>query len=125
MIHFWATWCEPCREELKELKTFMAQLPQLRVVQISVDFRWDEVDQFLKKLGLERKGYDYLDPGGKTSRALGTTKYPETYLVDPTGVAVAKYVGPQKWNSPEATRFFSLLSKFKSADDLERAMKKQ
>ena len=119
LLHFWATWCEPCREELKEIKVFRETVKDVRVVQVSADFRWDEVNPFLEKLQLKVGAHDYLDVGGKTAKLLGSMKFPETYLVDPTGVVVTKFVGPQRWNSTEAQQFFAQFVKYKSFEDLK------
>ena len=37
-----------------------------------------------------------------TSNALyGTFAYPETYVIDKSGVVRRKFIGPQEWTSPE------------------------
>jgi thiol-disulfide isomerase/thioredoxin len=125
LIHFWATWCEPCREELLQLNTFLKHVSGIQLVQISVDFRWDEVQLFLRKLDLPLSNNDYLDAGGQVAKSMGTTKFPETYLADPGGMIIAKYIGPQQWNDPRAYEFFGRLARFSSYQDMVKAMQQQ
>jgi len=48
-----------------------------------------------------RGGYanvaNLLDPKAGTPAAYGTSKYPETYLIDPRGRLVSKFIGPKPW----------------------------
>jgi hypothetical protein len=41
-----------------------------------------------------------LDEGAKISRTYGTTKFPESYLVDKDGKLRLKFVGPRNWMDP-------------------------
>jgi len=45
LVHFFATWCEPCREELPALNRFLTRSPTASVVAISVA----EVDPRVKR----------------------------------------------------------------------------
>jgi len=37
MVHIWATWCDPCREEFPELVHIMKEFPELDVILVSGD----------------------------------------------------------------------------------------
>ena len=37
ILHFWASWCAPCRKELPELAAWRARHPQVPFVAISLD----------------------------------------------------------------------------------------
>jgi hypothetical protein len=41
-----------------------------------------------------------LDEGAVVSRQWGTTRFPESYLVDPEGKVRLKFVGPRNWMDP-------------------------
>ena len=100
LVNFWATWCPPCREEMPSLSR-MAQTfePQsLEVVAVSVDDGWEPIDRFLT--GQRIPFRVVWDEGGKTSRAWGTTRYPESYLLDRDGKLRLKFVGPRNWMDP-------------------------
>jgi thiol-disulfide isomerase/thioredoxin len=101
LVNFWATWCPPCREEMPSLAR-LAQSFDARtfeVVAVSVDEGgWPAVDKFLA--GQKVPFRVALDEGARISRAWGTSKYPESYLVDAEGRVQLKFVGPRNWMDP-------------------------
>ena len=100
LVNFWATWCPPCRDEMPSL-TRLAQSfdPQtFEVVAVSVDEGWAPVDKFLTTPQTPFRVV--LDEGAKISRTYGTTKFPESYLVDRDGKLRLKFVGPRNWMDP-------------------------
>jgi thiol-disulfide isomerase/thioredoxin len=104
-INFWATWCSPCREEMPSLeyltRTFGKDVVFLA---ISVDEDWNEVKKFF---GKDTPRFKVLwDASRQVTRAYGTEKFPESYLVDPQGNLMAKFIGPRDWNSNAANEYF-------------------
>ncbi len=100
LVNFWATWCPPCREEMPSLSRLAQSFdPQsFEVVTVSVDDGWEPIEKFL---AVPRTPYRVaLDEGGKVSRTYGTTKFPESYLVDRDGKLRLKFVGPRNWTDP-------------------------
>jgi len=108
LVHFWATWCPPCRDELRTLEYLTRHLGErVAVLAITVDEDWEEVKRFF---GAAPPTFKLLwDPARVSSSAYGTQKVPETYLVDPGGRVVTKFVGARDWNSAEARRYFKQL----------------
>ena len=51
IVHFWATFCIPCRAEMKELSKFQGQFSrrELLVIAISIDNHDGAVSQFLQR----------------------------------------------------------------------------
>lgn len=41
LVHFWATWCAPCRKEFPELVADVAELPNANVLLVSSDYDSD------------------------------------------------------------------------------------
>jgi len=105
LVHFWATWCPPCRDELRDLEYLTRRLRgKLRVVAITVDDEWGEVGRFF---GEQPPTFGVLwDQGRQVATLYGTQKFPETYLVDPQGRITTKFIGPRKWNSMQAIDYF-------------------
>jgi thiol-disulfide isomerase/thioredoxin len=88
VVNFWATWCEPCREEMPEFVRVQRELgPKgLQFVGIAVD-QADKVAAFAKELGLNYPalvgGYDAME----LSRSLGNRllALPFTIIIDRQG----------------------------------------
>jgi peroxiredoxin len=105
LLNFWFTGCPPCVDELPsllELRRRLAGQP-FELLTVSVDESADEVKQFLQKHKIgERELPTLLDPSKKIPGSYGTSKYPETFLIDPQGVVRQKFVFKRDWASPAA-----------------------
>jgi cytochrome c biogenesis protein CcmG/thiol:disulfide interchange protein DsbE len=92
LVNFFATWCVPCRSEHHELVTFRRRHTSDANV-VSVVFQDDpgHVKTFLTEGGADWPAL--LDPNGRTALDFGVTGVPESYLVNPQGIVVARLVG--------------------------------
>jgi peroxiredoxin len=107
VLNFWATWCPPCVSEMPSLERLYRALgPEgLAVVTVSTD----EDEAALRRFVAEEKlTLPVLrDPGGRlAASAYRTTGYPETFVVDPSGLIQQHYVGPAEWDTPDALGHF-------------------
>ncbi len=99
VVNFWATWCEPCREEMPQFVQAQRELgPKgLQFVGIAVDQR-DKVAQFAKELDLNYPaligGYDAVE----LSKPLGNrfAALPFTIILDRDGNVAHAQLGPLK-----------------------------
>lgn len=109
LLNFWATWCPPCVQELPSLNTLHRQLERegLVVLGVSVDAQADQYQSFLDNFGVAFP--TARDPEMKIASMYGTSKYPETYLIDPEGYVVRKYVGAENWMRPEIVNYLRSL----------------
>jgi thiol-disulfide isomerase/thioredoxin len=118
-VNFWATWCPPCREEMPSMlqlgRELAARHPgKFRMVAVSVDDGWPDILRFFS--GRLPGGVDViLDQDQAVTKeyyclARGACpdsfKFPETYIVDPSGKLVSYVVGPRDWSDPAALRYF-------------------
>jgi len=105
IIHFWATWCPPCVEELPELSRFWEQYksrPNVRLFTISVDKDCQTIDGFLQKNpNAVSSAPLFRDPGAATARRFGSSQYPETYIVNKSGRVLFRVQGPVSWSDPD------------------------
>ncbi len=100
LLHFWATWCPPCREELPSLLGLARRLErsgEMRVVAIATDPGWAEVDSFLAG---DVSRHVYRDRDRKAVRAYGVTGLPDTHVIDADGRLRFRLSGPEDWNDP-------------------------
>lgn len=98
LVHFWATWCGPCLQEvpaLRRLANDFSGKHEFGVVMIAVNDSREKVRTFL---GADAAG-SLLDPNWEVARRYGTTQVPETYLVV-NGKVVQKFVGLTNWDDP-------------------------
>jgi cytochrome c biogenesis protein CcmG/thiol:disulfide interchange protein DsbE len=95
VVNFWASWCEPCKEESPRLETFWNRYRNRGVVVLGVDaqdFRKD-ARRFVARYGLS---YPVVHDGtGSTLGHWGVTGFPETFFVGRNGRLVGEKIeGP-------------------------------
>lgn len=106
MVHFFATWCEPCRDELPELARFAARAPRVRIVLVDVGEVGVRVRRYLEGLP---EGTAFaedsvgLDMDRSAARAFGVSLLPST-LVVAGGHVVLRREGEVDWANPETLR---------------------
>jgi thiol-disulfide isomerase/thioredoxin len=98
LLHFWATWCAPCRVELPGLLALPETHP-VQVVAVALDRDWADVEQFL---GGREFSNVYLADAAEVETALGVQTLPVTYLVQPGGQLRLRFDGARDWTD---TRF--------------------
>lgn len=89
IIHFWATWCEPCVEAIDRMTKAQKGLQELGVelIGINLDSDKEKVEAFLKDRGITWP--QFYEPAGKHNRIVrewGITIFPAMWLVDRKGV---------------------------------------
>jgi cytochrome c biogenesis protein CcmG, thiol:disulfide interchange protein DsbE len=101
VLNFWATWCQPCVEEVPSLNRFAEQVrgDGVVVLGISVDTNEAKYRQFIQRAGV--RFLTARDPDQNINAEYGTFKFPETYIIDIKGRVVEKFIGPENWAQPE------------------------
>jgi peroxiredoxin len=98
VLHFWASWCEPCREEVPSLNEFQKKVADSGVVVLGVSVDTNEA-AYRKFLSRYQVAFQTArDPEANISASYGTYKYPETYIIDRTGKVVQKIIGEGDWS---------------------------
>ncbi|MEQ1877592.1 MAG: TlpA disulfide reductase family protein, partial [Bdellovibrionia bacterium] len=115
VVNFWASWCNPCMEELPSLSKFVYdRRDRVEVVAVSNDKNENDIRVVLKaypQLNLESVHVIY--DSEKTLYDLFEVKgLPESFIVSPDGTLLRKIVGAISWDSAEAAAYFeSVLGK--------------
>jgi cytochrome c biogenesis protein CcmG/thiol:disulfide interchange protein DsbE len=109
VLNFWATWCAPCVEEVPSLVEMQRRMKAkgVTVLAVSVDVDDSAFRQFIKQHGVNLMAV--RDPDQKSNSLYGTSKFPETFVIDRNGVMRRKFIGAVDWTDPEVTEFLSKL----------------
>lgn len=106
LLNLWATWCEPCREEMPALNRLQHDLgsDKFEVVTLSLDRKGYEASRkFLDDL----KANDvklYADATAKQGMQLKLIGMPTTILINKDGLEVGRLAGSAKWDSDDAKK---------------------
>ena len=109
LLNFWASWCEPCREELPSLALLGERRAAdgLSVLAINVREGSDAVRRFVQQQALTLPVL--LDTDGAAARAFTPRIYPSTVFIGRDGRARGVLVGPIDWLGDEAGRLLAPL----------------
>lgn len=99
LVHFWATWCGPCVEELPSLDRLRSQTGKaLAVLAINVGEPVATITATVNPLGI---GLPILrDADSQVSGKWQVQGLPTTYLVNPEGQIVGGAIGTREWDHP-------------------------
>ncbi|HXR87909.1 MAG TPA: DsbE family thiol:disulfide interchange protein [Stellaceae bacterium] len=100
IVNFFASWCEPCRDEHALLMGLEKQAG-VPVYGIAYKDKQPDTERFLKQLGDPYHAIG-VDENGRTAIDFGVYGVPETYVIDKDGRIRKRFVGPL--NERQVTR---------------------
>lgn len=104
-LNFWASFCDPCREEMPSMERLVRQYESKGMVMIAIshDPEKADMDRFMAEfLPGQRSAMTVLwDPESAVAKQYGTELIPETYIIDREGRVVARFVSAYDWTRPE------------------------
>jgi thiol-disulfide isomerase/thioredoxin len=96
VVHFWATWCEPCRDELPGLLA-LAQ-GGVDVVAVAVDDDWADIRAFFAGAPPPQ----VVMARDAVHKAFGVSTLPDTYIVSRDGRLLERAHGARDWTAAAA-----------------------
>jgi cytochrome c biogenesis protein CcmG/thiol:disulfide interchange protein DsbE len=108
VLNFWASWCEPCVEEMPTLQAFQQEMPQVQVVAVASNEAFANYQHYVARQHLTL--LTVFDQNQTSNKLYGSFKFPETYIIDKQGVIRRKLIGPQDFTSPSFLRYVKQLA---------------
>jgi len=99
ILHFWASWCDPCRKELPELAVWRTRHPQVQFAAISLDQNMSDARNYLNQ---QQLSFPPLVGNMNNAMQLGVRGLPTTIVIGANGEIRQRLLGTQ---SRESTKF--------------------
>jgi thiol-disulfide isomerase/thioredoxin len=110
LVNFWATWCEPCRDEMPSIERLRQSLAgkPFEVLAVNIGEPLGRIERFLEKMPL---GFPVLlDRDSGAAKAWKARVVPATFLVGPDSRIRYVHYGELDWSSePVRKRVAELL----------------
>ena len=109
LINFWATWCEPCRQEMPALQRLQEKLSgkPFAVLAVNVDEPESRVRHFLRETRLDL--LVLLDQNKTATRAWDVRLLSVTYVVGTDGRVRYRVIGDTDWTHAALLKVISEL----------------
>lgn len=108
LLNFWATWCDPCREEMPAMEKLWAEFKAKGLVILAVandKGSMHKVEEFCRMHDVTFPVL--LDPSGDVKSAYSVTMMPTSYIIGKDGSIAGKIVGARKWDSEASKKLFN------------------
>jgi len=110
LLHFWATFCQPCKDEMPALENLWQRYGPdgLVILGIAADRGSIEVVRdFAARFGLT---FPILhDESGTVRNRYEVTGLPTSYVIGRDGKISGRAIGTRDWNAPQAREFIESL----------------
>lgn len=108
-VHFWATWCGPCRREMPTIQAMSEKLANSKIEIVLVNTAESE-DTIFGFLGIVAPDLNPLmDSDGLATEAWQPRGLPATFFVSPKGKLRYLALGGRDWNKAEYFNFLKSL----------------
>lgn len=95
LVHFWASWCTACLQELPALERLRRDLPELAVLAVNLGDRPAQLRDLQRRLGMPL----LRETGGRAMQAWQVEGLPLSCLIDPGGRLVSRIAGSRDWDT--------------------------
>jgi thiol-disulfide isomerase/thioredoxin len=126
VLHFWAAWCPPCREEFPRLMRAAADNKDITFLTLSSDSSPEKAKDFLKDVpdiaGVKAPAnllYGWDATKSLTFDQFGVNRYPETIVADSSMRMRRKFPSPVDWDNKDVRGFLDDLRQGKEPRELK------
>ena len=100
LVSFFATWCPPCVEEAPSIEDLARRVgDKATVLVVSVD---EDMDALRKFYARGTASTVLHDESRKIPESFGTSKFPESFLIDSGGKVRYAFINKRDWSVAEA-----------------------
>lgn len=110
LVHFWATFCAPCLEELPRLEALWQHYREAGLVVVGIAV--DRGNAGMVQKYIDRAGVTFpvlLDPEGVVRNRYEVVVLPMSYLIGRDGRFSARIPGSGEWQDPQVSDFIESL----------------
>jgi thiol-disulfide isomerase/thioredoxin len=109
VLNFWATWCEPCREEMPSLQRLRARMngKPFEVLTVNYGEFPQRIEPFMKREKIDLPVL--LDTQKDVAKAWNAGGLPITFIVDSAGSVRYWVFGERDWSDGEPFRIVEAL----------------
>jgi len=108
-LHFWASWCGPCREEMPAIQRLADKMKgeKFQIIMINTAEDEDTVFEFLGTINVDLNSL--LDVDGQVTEVWKPRGLPTSFLINPDGQVKYQAIGGRDWGSPAYINFIQKL----------------
>ena len=109
-LHFWASWCGPCRKELPAIQAMIQSkhVKKVRFILVNTAETEDIVFNFFGVIGVDLP--TLLDTTGEVTEKFKPRGLPTTIIIDPQGKMRYLFFGGRPWNTKPYQDFLNQLN---------------
>ncbi|MEK6692755.1 MAG: TlpA disulfide reductase family protein [Nitrospirota bacterium] len=96
-LHFWATWCKPCKEEMPTIEKMYREFNDKKLIVLSVSIDKGGVDM-VRAYTLEFTFPVLLAYSGDINDSYWIWGIPVSYIIDRNGRIIGRAMGPKNWD---------------------------
>jgi thiol-disulfide isomerase/thioredoxin len=110
LVNFWATWCEPCREEMPALQALQQEIGKERLVVLTVNYgeSAEKVQQFVRDVPIDLPVL--LDKDMEATKAWQVRVLPTSFVLGQDGQLRYSVVGLLDWGDAQVIKLIAALA---------------